>query len=296
MKKRHISPIVVLLIIIGVIGALRTQFMIPDEIITEEESITIASFNIQVFGRAKRSKPRVMEVLARLVREFDIVFVQEIRDSSETTAPIFLEYINEMDGPTYAFIRSKRLGRSSSKEAYAYFYNTDTVAYLDGTAHVWDDSGDIFEREPYIASFTSNNFDFTLLGIHTKPDDAENEIGNLTHVSNHLKGIQSDQDIILLGDFNADGSYYDEDDMSTPLRDSQYYWTVDNHIDTMTKTDWTYDRIVMLETTYSIEYIEDSTEVFYFNDVYGLNQTFTEDISDHFPVYAHFKTTLTDDD
>ena len=261
-----------------------------------DDTITIAAFNIQILGKTKREKTEVMDVLARIVREFDVVLVQEIRDASETTAPMFLDIINALDGPEYAFIRSERLGRSTSKEAYAYFYNTQTVSYLDGTARVWDDEGDVFEREPYIAGFVAEGFDFTLVGIHAKPDDAVNEIGSLTLVFDAIMAEQDDQDIIALGDFNADGSYYNEDDDSQPLRDSIYHWTVSNDLDTMTMTDWTYDRIVMLDSTYSSEYVMGSTAVYYFNDVHGLNQTFTEEVSDHFPVFAEFRVDGPDDD
>ncbi|MCW4049985.1 MAG: endonuclease/exonuclease/phosphatase family protein [Candidatus Bathyarchaeota archaeon] len=302
MKKSSVAPIIAVVIIIaGIISYLQfTPNLLPPESEPEfpsaGDTITIAAFNIQVFGRTKREKTEVMEVLAETVREFDVVLVQEIRDSSETTAPIFLEVINGMEGPGYAFIRSERLGRTTSKEAYAYFYNTQTVSYLDDTAHVWDDIGDVFEREPYIVSFIAGEFDFTLVGIHIKPDDAENEIGNLTIVFETLKESQEDQDIIALGDFNADGSYFDEDAMDSPLRDQVYFWTVSNEVDTMTKTDWTYDRIVMMNTTYNSEYIHDSTSVYYFNEVYGLTQELTEDVSDHFPVFAEFRVDLPDDD
>ena len=267
----------------------------PDQPSTDD-TITIAAFNIQIFGKSKRAKADVMDVLAKTVREFDVVLVQEIRDASETTAPIFLDLINTFDGPEYAFIRSERLGRTTSKEAYAYFYNTQTVSYLDGTAHIWEDVGDVFEREPYIAGFAAGEFDFTLVGIHSKPDDAENEIGSLAVIFDTIKANQDDQDIIVLGDFNADGSYYDEDDTTQPLMDPIYHWTVSNDVDTMTKTDWTYDRIVMLNSTFSSEYIMDSTDVYYFNDVYGLNQSVTEDVSDHFPIFAEFRVDDPDDD
>lgn len=260
------------------------------------ETIKVAAFNIQIFGKTKREKTNVMNTLVEIIREFDVVLVQELRDSSETTAPIFLDAINAQDGPDYAFIRSKRLGRSTSKEAYAYFYNTETVEYLNGSAFVYDDSGDIFEREPYVASFRANGFDFTLIGIHTKPDDAYNEIGNLTVVFDYVFGLGIERDIIALGDFNADGSYFNEDSSSNPLRDSEYIWVTGNHMDTMTKTDWTYDRMVMTDNTFSSEYIDGSSTVFYFDAVYDLNQTFTEAVSDHYPIYALFSTALTDDD
>lgn len=298
MKKGNLTSILTVVILVaGVAGYI--LFGPEQDPGTEipppaDDTIKIASFNIQVFGRTKRSNLEVMDVLAKTVREFDILLVQEIRDSSETTAPIFLDHINSMEGPEYAFIRSERLGRSTSKEAYAYFYNTQTISYMEDTAAVWDDTGDVFEREPYFAQFIAGEFDFTLVGIHTKPDDAVHEIGNLTLVVDYLLQ-NADNDVILMGDFNADGSYYDEDDMDEPLRDSSYYWVIGNEVDTMTKTDWTYDRIVMLDSTYSNEYTG-SSGVFDFQTEYGLNQTFTEDVSDHFPVYAEFRVDLPDDD
>ena len=304
--KKNSAPYLIIVILLGSAyyaydNGLLDQFITPeepDDPITPPvgDTIKIAGFNIQIFGQTKREKEQVMNILAQTVREFDVVLVQEIRDSSETTAPIFLEAINALEGPEYAFIRSERLGRTTSKEAYAYFYNTETVEYLADTAFVFDDSDDVFEREPYVASFISGEFDFTLIGIHTKPDDAYNEIGNLTNVFDYVEGQGSERDIIALGDFNADGSYFDEDSEDNPLRDSEYIWVVSNDVDTMTKTDWTYDRMVMTDYTYSSEYIQDSIEVYYYDVVYGLNQTLTESVSDHYPIYAEFSTNLPDDD
>ncbi len=164
-----------MVIILVVVGA-------SYESMPEDASIKIAAFNIQIFGRTKRGKADVMNVLTKIAREFDVMLVQEIRDSSQTTATSYLERINKMVGPDYAYVRSPRLGRTSSKEAYAFFYNTETVKLIDDSAYVYDDMADgedDFEREPYIASFRSGGFDFTVVGIHTKPEDAEAEIAEL---------------------------------------------------------------------------------------------------------------------
>ena len=270
----------------------------PPEPDSEPETITIAAFNIQIFGRAKRQKDQVMDVLADIAREFDVILVQEIRDSTEETAPAYLEKINGKPGPAYAYVRSSRLGRTTSKEAYAYFYNTETVELIQGSDHVYEDTGDSFEREPYIASFRSGGFDFTLVGVHTKPDDAYNEIGNLTLVVHSiLEEDPGEEDIIILGDLNADGSYYDEDDTSNPLADPEYHWTVSNEMDTMTKTDWTYDRIIMTESTRAHEYVQGSTSVFYFDLEYEIaDEELIWEVSDHYPIYAEFDTSLADDD
>lgn len=264
----------------------------------EPATIKVAAFNIQIFGRAKREKEDVMAILVNITRQFDLVLIQEIRDSSETTAPLFLEMINEAEGPEYAYIRSPRLGRTSSKEAYAYFYNTETVTHTEGSDHVYNDTDDVFEREPYIATFSSGGFDFTLIGIHTKPDHAAQEIGNLTIVAASVLAEDSDEaDIIILGDLNADGSYFAEDGTSNLLQAPDYHWTVTDEMDTMTKTDWTYDRIILLDATYSHEYVDGSVQVYYFDQVYGItDMELVWDVSDHYPVYAEYATDLTDDD
>ena len=90
-----------------------------------------------------------------------------------------------------------------------------------------------------------------------------------------------------MGDFNADGSYFDEYDTSNLFLASEYNWLIANYVDTMVKTDYTYDRIVVLDSTLNHEYDAGTAQVFYFDQVYGLNnQTFISEISDHYPVFA----------
>ena len=265
---------------------------------SETQTTKIAAFNIQIFGKTKSDKPEVMVVLTNIVREFDIVLIQEIRDATEQTIPNFIQQINQANGVLYSYIESPRLGRTTSKEAYAYIYNTQAVQFVQGSDYVYDDNNDVFEREPYIATFKIGNFDFTLAGIHTKPEDAYNEIGNLTTVISSIQTAKpNEKDIIVMGDLNADGSYYNEDDSSNPLKTPQYNWIITNNIDTTVKTDNTYDRIIILDTTLNHEYDAGTAQAFHFDQAYGLNnQTFVEEISDHYPVFAQYKTNLQDDD
>ncbi len=263
---------------------------------THEETIRVAAFNIQVFGRTKAGKPEVMEILAKTAREFDLVVVQEFREAAMEVADDFLARINEEPGEDYEMYEGPRLGRTSSKEQYAAYYLPSRVQLL--SASTYPDPDDVFEREPLVASFRAGNFDFTLLVCHIKPDSASAELAHMaTAARSLLESNPSEQDIILLGDFNADGRYLDEDDMTHALRDSTFHWVIGNEMDTMTRTDWTYDRIILLAGTYYNEYVDGSAGVFYFNQEYDLtDQEFVEDVSDHFPVYAVFIISGPDDD
>jgi len=102
-----------------------------------QNPITIASFNLKVFGTAKAEKPAVIKEIAEIIRKFDIVAVQEIRDKSGNAAEDLLKEINNENSTQYEMILGPRLGRTKSKEQYAFFYRNSTVmplgAYSDQT-------------------------------------------------------------------------------------------------------------------------------------------------------------------
>ncbi|MDR6221923.1 hypothetical protein [Methanococcoides alaskense] len=144
---------------------------------------------------------------------------------------------------------------------------------------------DPFHRQPYIASFKSlhGDYDAVLIVIHTDPDEATEEINALDEALEHAQDVYPDeQDFIILGDFNADGRYFDEDS-SSDLED--YYWAIDDTHDTTTKsTDYTYDRIILTDTSD----LYGQASVFRYDLEYQLTEEETVAVSDHYPVYAEF--------
>jgi len=250
----------------------------------------LGAFNIQVFGTTKASKPEVMEVLGKIIRTYDIVAIQEIRDKSQTVLPALVDVVNANSSAPYDYVVSERLGRTTSKEQYAYIYNNQTVR-LTGTHHTYPepDGTDPFHREPYIASFRmlDGNFDATLITIHVDPDEATEEINALDDVVRYAQSTYPDeQDFIVMGDLNADCSYFDEDSDSA-MSGSDYYWCINNSVDTTTKTtDCTYDRIIIMNPALS-DFAGDA-DMFRFDIAYNLTVDETIAASDHYPVYAEF--------
>ncbi|MCG7849626.1 MAG: hypothetical protein MIO93_10670 [ANME-2 cluster archaeon] len=149
------------------------------------------------------------------------------------------------------------------------------------------DCTDPFHREPYIASFraSNGNFDATFITIHTDPDEATAEINGLDAVVNYAQGTYPDeQDFIVMGDLNADGSYFDEYGTSM-IRGSEYYWVIGGGVDTTTKsTDYTYDRIIITDS--AVRVLSGDLGVFWYDLEYGLSEDETVAISDHYPVYV----------
>ncbi len=85
-----------------------------------DDVIRIATFNIRVFGQTKLGRPDVVQTLADIVRKYDLVAVQEIKDASEQVADDFLAEL----GMGWDMLESPRTGRNpddtSSQEQYAY--------------------------------------------------------------------------------------------------------------------------------------------------------------------------------
>jgi endonuclease/exonuclease/phosphatase family metal-dependent hydrolase len=259
---------------------------------SSQEHLRIGAFNVQVFGVSKADKPEVMAVLADIIRTYDIIAIQEIRDKSQTALPELVDLVNS-DGSQYSYIVSERLGRTTSKEQYAYIYNSNTVESTDeGQTYPEPEGTDPFHRQPYIASFkaTEGNFDATLMVIHTDPDEATEEINALDDVLEYAQSIYpEEQDFMIMGDFNADGSYFDEDSSSDL---EEYYWVIDDSHDTTTKsTDYTYDRIILTDSS---DFTGDFA-VHRYDIEYGLTEELTVAVSDHYPVYAEFSLNTDND-
>ena len=265
-----------------------------------KEQISVAAFNIQIFGVTKAEKEDVMDVLAKTIRRYDIVGIQEIRDASGTALPKLVDLINsgtdENGQPyNYDYVVSDRLGRTSSKEQYAYIYNANTVFVAsEPLVYPKPDGTDPFEREPYMVTFQSktDTFNAVFILIHTKPEDAKNEIDHLDDVVKYAKSIYAGQEnYVLMGDFNADGSYFNKSGPSK-LKSDDYIWIIGNDVVTTTKTKYTYDRIVI---TPSLQpYFTSQSGVFNYSAEYGLNATQTYAVSDHYPVYIDFWTVIGD--
>ena len=289
MKQRY--PILILIVaLIFIAGCVSTN----NSDIQEANYIKIASFNIQIFGQSKISKPEIMDIISKIIKRYDVVAIQEVRSKEQNVIPTLLSYVNDAN-TNYDYIISQRLGRTRSKEQYAFVYNTKTVDLVSESSYVVADPDDVFEREPFVAFFRSGNFDFKLVNNHVKPEDVSAELSQLAVVINEIYNSFTEKDIIVLGDMNADGSYFNEDNLVVifPL----WIQLISNDEDTTVAiSDNTYDRMMARDTTANVEYTGKSG-VFRWDAEYGVtDNSFIKKVSDHYPVYAEFRTDLPDDD
>lgn len=253
------------------------------------ETITLASFNIQIFGQDKMSDQEVVSILKQIVKRYDIVMIQEIRDESGQTIPEFVRQINDMPGSKYLYVISDRLGDSTSKEQYAILYRNDTLT-LDGT-RLFPDIKNFFEREPFSAKFSviGGNLDFVAMDVHVQPSNATSEIDDLHYPMEDARDYFNEKDVILGGDLNSDCSYWNEGGQST-MRNQQYYWVIPDSADTTVRANQcTYDRFIFYQT-YTTEDYTGEWGIFNFQQEYGLNEDLAYKVSDHFPIWMKLYT------
>ncbi len=89
--------------------------------------------------------------------------------------------------------------------------------------------------------------DFFLVGIHTKPSEAVEEINHLDEVFERASLEFQTENGIILGDFNGDCSYVSpgEHELLDLVKDVSFTWLIDRKADTTTTdTLCSYDRWV----------------------------------------------------
>ena len=250
------------------------------------DGVLIASFNIQVFGESKMAKANVVEVLARVVRTFDIVAVQEVRAKSDSIVPEFVRAINA-DGSRYHYVIGPRQGRTVSKEQYTFIYDTDRIEVDPSSVGVVPDPGGRLHRPPMHARFRTRvipaekAFTFWLVDIHTDPDEVPQELDALADVFRAMQTARPDEDdVILLGDLNAGPPQF-----SAFQRIPGIGWAVTG-VTTNTRRTKTYDNLVFARPATS-EYLG-VWGVMDLQSTFGLPLDAALEVSDHNPVWGAF--------
>jgi deoxyribonuclease-1-like protein len=250
------------------------------------DAVLIASFNIQVFGESKLAKPNVVEILARVVRKFDIVAIQEVRAKSDDIIPRFVQAVNA-DGSRYAHFVGPREGRTVSKEQYAFIYDTTRIELDPSSPAVFPDPSDRLHRPPLCARFRTRitpaeaAFTFWLVNTHTDPDEVPQELEALADVFQAMQRARPDEDdVIMLGDLNAGPPEF-----KAFKRIPNIGWAVAGTT-TNTRRTKTYDNLVFAWPQTG-EYLG-AWGVLDLANTFGLPLEAALEVSDHNPVWAAF--------
>ncbi len=254
-----------------------------------QQSILIASFNIQTFGVKKVSNPKLANRLAQLIRCFDVVAVQEIRAKDQTVIPQLLAYVNA-NGARYDYVIGPHLGRTVSVEQYAFIYDSDRVITKPEATYTIEDQADLLHREPLVSRFVTRvpngfvPFSFALMDIHTDPDEVKQELPVMHTVFKSVREYEwatvREDDVILLGDLNAGPSMFGQ--LATM---PGIHWAIHNQ-PTNTRRTELYDNIIF-DRELTNEFTGRSG-VLDLREAFNINESEALEISDHCPIWAEF--------
>ncbi|XP_053509397.1 deoxyribonuclease 1 like 4, tandem duplicate 2 isoform X1 [Ictalurus furcatus] len=261
----------------------------------------IASFNVRRLGSSKLSDESTIKYLIKIVSRYSIIVILEVVDKSGKAMAKFLHKLNSTGNNKkhpYRMAMSSSLGRSLYKEQIACLYRPDQVQLIDTYQYEDNQEGDedAFSREPFILRFGLPDRmvnEVVLIPVHTKPKDSEKEIDELYDVSMAVRKKWKTNNIMILGDFNADGAYVSKKKMKKiRIRtDEDFHWLIGDDVDTTASlsNDYSYDRIVVYKDDLLNAVVRNSAKPFNFHEAYDLSEEEALQISDHYPVEVSLK-------
>uniref|UniRef100_A0A8P4KTI2 Deoxyribonuclease n=1 Tax=Dicentrarchus labrax TaxID=13489 RepID=A0A8P4KTI2_DICLA len=249
----------------------------------------IAAFNVQRLGMDKVGNKDVREKLIKIVSRYSVVVMLEVVDQTGEAMKFFLQELNKSGPHLYGIRSSQSLGRSTYKEKFVFFFRRNEVTLIN--YHQYKETAeDTLAREPFMVRFECLDTvvkDLVLIPVHTKPEDAEIELDALEDVVEVARKKWKSDNIMILGDFNADGRYLSKKEKKRiSIFSPDYHWLIGDDVDTTTSnsTDHTYDRIVVFGDDMYDAVVPRSARAFNFQKEYRLSDAKTKAISDHYPV------------
>lgn len=261
----------------------------------------IAAFNVKNLGIKKVTDKTVVQYLTKILSRYSVVVVLEVVDKSGEAMKTLLEELNSLRSSKknpYLMVSSCPLGRDTYKEQFVCFYRKDEVALKACYQYADDRPGDkdVFAREPFALLFscpTTAIKDPVLIPVHTKPEDSLKELDELHIVVQAVRENWGNDNIVILGDFNADGRYLSKKKLETiRIRSEGYHWLIQDDVDTTSSNhnDHTYDRIVVFGEKMLNAVVPGSATTFNFQKEFKLDDDTALSISDHYPVEVKLRT------
>lgn len=233
----------------------------------KKENLRIGTYNTHIFNEVKTRNSPVTAGMARMMDDYDLIALQEIRDEEY---PVVREFVNDRL-PFMEYVTSEYVGTYQEEEQYAFFYGSRVD--LIGTA-TYD--GD-FERPPYMIHFSYKNSTYTVIQVHVYPLQATKEIGRFEELFEYEEEEFGAEYVFIVGTFYNDCGYVDSDVLDD-------YKTLIEEDTTTTRDDCIYDNIILKRrysevSEYGVDYMDND------NNPDGLIRA----MSDHYPLYVEIE-------
>lgn len=172
-------------------------------------TVRIASFNMHAFGESKLKKSIVLETVAKMIRQFDVIALQHIQSRQQNILPELIDKVNQGDR-RYDYCIGPRVGPEASQQQFAFVFDADRIETDRQMLYTVDDPQQLMAYEPLVGWFRSRSvpvehaFTFSLVNLLVDPLNSERERKLLPDLIRSVRQDgRSEDDILLLGDFGC---------------------------------------------------------------------------------------------
>ncbi len=248
--------------------------------------VRVATFFVEGFGLTKAKKPQVMDILARIGREFEVLAIQDITSESDDIVPRLVDLMNKT-GRHFDYAVGPRVGPPGGEQQFAFIFDSEAVVLDRNELYTVDDHDDLLSYEPLVGWFKTRGppaehaFTFSLVNVRVDRQKGPQERNVLDDV---LRAVRNDgrneDDVILAGALFAPPRLLGELDQLADVT----YAVMD--VPTDTEGTETRDNLILQKSATS-EYTGRSG-VLDFLRQYNLSLAAALEVSDHLPVWAEF--------
>ena len=177
------------------------------------KKLRIASWALSGFGNNKLANDVARRNLVRVIRQFDIVALQQVSSIQRDLIPRLVSAINE-GSPAYDFILGDATGADQQPEQLAFLFNTSTVQVDRSQTYTVADPHQRLTYDPLVGWFRArgaseaNAWTFSLVNVRVDLGRAQEEVATLQQIFSSVRADgRGEDDVIMLGLFQADDAY-----------------------------------------------------------------------------------------
>ena len=258
--------------------------------IGQTESLDVITWNIENFPKSNQTINYVTNIINDI--NVDIIALQEIENQAS-----FEQLENNLFGSWVGY-RSE----NSNWGELSYLINLDNIEITHYPYTILDDYEYYFAyRSPYVVEVSFNEETFIIINVHYKccgdgnleQDDWDEEYRRQQanyHLKNYIDTYLSNQNVIVLGDFNDDIAESTNNVFSNFLDDTENYYFADIHIAEGPSSNWSFpnwpshlDHILITNEIFGVE-PSSITTLRLDDSIIGGWSKYDDYISDHRPV------------
>lgn len=249
-------------------------------------NLKVASWALDGFGPTKFSNPLAQQNLARVVRRFDIVALQQIASLERDLVSRLVDVINQGD-PRYDYVLGKPTGPEDRPEQLAFIFDTTRVRVDRQQTYTIQDPDEQISFDPLVAWFraaepaSNRAWTFSLVNIRVDLARAPAEVALLRDLMDSIRQDgRGEDDVVMLGLFQADDAYLIPTLGGRKVRAAVRNLPTDIFGKYQTSN-------VLIDSATTSEYVGRGGVLDY-TGLFNLNATEAESVSSQLPVYAEF--------